>query len=236
MNKLLFLRPVLVSLDHGSLLRRMNAILLYAVAISIVIGLGYGIFLLFKNVNSTGAINSGSTGPDSGMKMFFVIYTLITILAVIVVVIQILYIRATQLWQAERTHYGAMQVISTVIKAYGESAFVLLLLFGNLGMIFTWIEGSGMIDSPGSPFAIWLPISVHLFGDNNMLSGLLFFINTLLFGTILLTIIHFISESVMVFGDMATRLTNIEENRRATEHVPASVVSPPLPQEYADVQ
>ena len=218
-----FLRSLLVNLDRGSLLRRINAILLYLFAALIVIGLIYAI------VKIIGAGGAGEESTTASTEMIiFGIIAIIAILAAIIIEFQIFYLRANLLWNAEDSRYGAMQVLSTVVKAYGEGLTTLVVLGGFLAMIAIWLLGA-MVLYWLLPVSGMLPIPLGVADGNPVIGGLLVMIDALIVGVVLLTFSHFISESIIVLGDMATQLGRRPDD---VQHPPAPASQagpPPLP-------
>ncbi|MDX9759472.1 MAG: hypothetical protein RBU27_09950 [Bacteroidota bacterium] len=218
-----FLRSLLVKLDRGSLLRRINAIMLYLFAAMIVIGL---IYVIGKIIGAGGAGEEST--PASTEMIIFGIIAIIAILAAIVIEFQIFYLRANLLWNAENSRYGAMQVLSTVVKAYGEGLTTLVVLGGFLAMIAIWLLGA-MVLYWLLPVSGMLPIPLGLADGSPFIGGVLVMIDALIVGVVLLTFAHFISESIIVLGDMATQLGPRQDDAQHSPAAPSASGPPPLP-------
>jgi hypothetical protein len=228
MNALLFIKPVLQLLDAGSLLRRLNAALLFLLAVAIVGGLGYTLYNLFGLTFSSGS--EYDYGESSGVgvgKVFLLIFSVIIVIGAIVTLLQVLVFRGLDLWNKPDTEYSAIQSLSSFIRAVGESLATLLLTFGLIQTLAIWFKEPAFdFTGPLSSLSI-IPFSIFYGMQNMFVIGLLMLLNTALTTIVVLTITHFIAEWLVARADIAWHLRVLRERPTASP-APPPVLAPPV--------
>lgn len=227
MNALLFIKPVLKLLDSGSLLRRLNAALLFLLAVAIVGGLAYMLYNVFASTFSTGS--EYDYGESSGVgvdKVFMLIFSVIILICSIITLLQVLVFRGLDLWKKPDTEYSAIQSLSSFIRAVGESLATLLLTFGLIQTLAIWFnEPRFDFSDPLSSISIIPPYLIFSI-QNLFVVGFLVLLNTVLTTIVVITIMHFIAEWLVARADIAWHLRVLRE-KPVSAPAPPPVMAPP---------
>ncbi len=195
MDRYFFMKTVLQFISEGKILRKLVAIALRVLAISIAFTSLVGWIVKWKFVFSL---------PVNGI-IGGIIFQLLMVVAVYMVV-HVMLIRAHNIERLPESEYTVIPIVSLCLKLIGEMYASFLAVMAVAGGLYIWMTGG----DAGSDLLGFISPLVPAIQELTFIGGVKFILTGATMGFVTLLVAYFLSEAVIVMVDIArnTRFSN----------------------------